>query len=1457
MKQFITGIAMFLLCGLFVHAQDPSDFNPNNPPEPSAVYILTLNSDSLQAGSATGGGNYHAGDRPLLKAIPMDHYVFVAWMEGASVISQEASFYYTMPERNVQLTAHFEYRQMYLLNLYADPEGLGELTGGGFHEINKYVSLSAPLLYNYLFKGWWEENVLVNELNSFQYLMPERTVQLTARYEYNPSNPVEPNPQGGKHRLYLMVEPIGGGSLNPASGVQIREQESTYLYAYANTGFKFDGWYHKDTLFTLNAYPYYTMGTADDTLTARFHYDPNNPGEPNPGTNALYYLSALTQTGAAGNSLAFPVYLCNENLEVYSAVFEMTFPAGVKVDYHNVALSSRSNGHTLTSDSLGNNQFRFTISNQQSLALVGTSGKLLTIPVILPTDWVAGSNYPVQIGSAQIGTASGQISCPAKSGIIGVTAVVSNLYASFYADIHLNRVLFTNMSSKETKTSFWDFGDGQNSTETNPLHEYSASGSYDVKLIVSDGIGKDSALIKINIVNESNWTLADFYTLNKHLNNVKNFTSGLDLFRTFSNCNISKNIIIEVEAGETFDIPLNTTTDSIFRKLTLKIGSGGSPALTFLSSDKDSIPLLNFSGPLNRSYVETVMTTARNFRFENVETAFSGLKLNITKLNELSNITICSGHATPEIDLAVIGDQYTLDWGLINTPLHLYGQVASGKALIPVMVLVNDTTFTDTLIYRIQFISDSYVFYAREIRYAVLASVYVIPATLAPASNSVQESPTVTFKWKYQENLLYDLYMWEKGTPTPVKPLISDLWVNTYTDSKNCIYGRAYKWKILAKSSCDSVWSPVDSFQIGRLPDLKVESIVLSQSEIYAGDEMDVHARIINIGGKVHGNTWSDQLYLVYGDNQQYRLPLTTASKWRVLEPDSSYEVDFHAVFPLDTIPYAHLMVVADNALNLTEISELNNLLLSDPLNLKHYIIDDSEFKTLKLLNDRTSGANWVNRWNFSTKKIQSNFWPGVGFQRGRVVSIELNNNNLNGQLPAELFNLPYLRTLSLYNNKLNGRLENLADSIKTRNYRCDSLNHLNLGYNLLSGEIATFANRFPNLKWLDLESNRFSEIDTLLSKNISTLNIQNQVFSHSGIPLSMNPALEIPSLFWYRHDTQELLRKDLFFYLMKNNSYLGWINFKNSKYVLNLYNDWMYSSTDSVDLVQSNSYLYGSRAKLRLSYSMGDANIDQLTDIRDIQQTLNRILQDYSYPFNRIAADTYSDDKITVQDIVSTVNMLLESGVVVDNTQEAGMNAVFSGNFLFISNGNLMLDVQEPVSALDLSLKNVRDKQLGMLLNSNDFQTVSRNTPDGVRFIIYSGSGKEIPAGLTTLAQLSADQAKIVRASLANKQAEDVSVQIAGSPTGWTDVSQKNMEVYLNDHHVTILLYQPFEQVTAYVSNIQGQLVNQQEINQLAIGRHTFEYSNTLPTGVYLLKLVFRNGESVQIKNYKWIVSK
>lgn len=78
------------------------------------------------------------------------------------------------------------------------------------------------------------------------------------------------------------------------------------------------------------------------------------------------------------------------------------------------------------------------------------------------------------------------VSCPAPSSAFGST--VSQLQASF-----------SDMSTGGATSWMWDFGDGNTSTQQNPTHSYTASGTYTVCLIASSLCGSDTICNNVTV----------------------------------------------------------------------------------------------------------------------------------------------------------------------------------------------------------------------------------------------------------------------------------------------------------------------------------------------------------------------------------------------------------------------------------------------------------------------------------------------------------------------------------------------------------------------------------------------------------------------------------------------------------------------------------------------------------------------------------------------------------------------------------------------------------------------------------------------------------------------------------------------------------------------------------------------------------------------------------------------
>lgn len=67
-------------------------------------------------------------------------------------------------------------------------------------------------------------------------------------------------------------------------------------------------------------------------------------------------------------------------------------------------------------------------------------------------------------------------------------------------------IQFTDASTNIPQSWLWNFGDGQTSTQQNPLHAYSQPGSYTVKLVVTNTLGSDS-LTQTNYITVTTFSL--------------------------------------------------------------------------------------------------------------------------------------------------------------------------------------------------------------------------------------------------------------------------------------------------------------------------------------------------------------------------------------------------------------------------------------------------------------------------------------------------------------------------------------------------------------------------------------------------------------------------------------------------------------------------------------------------------------------------------------------------------------------------------------------------------------------------------------------------------------------------------------------------------------------------------------------------------------------------------------
>lgn len=186
--------------------------------------------------------------------------------------------------------------------------------------------------------------------------------------------------------------------------------------------------------------------------------------------------------------------------------------------------------------------------------------------------------------------------------------------------------------------------------------------------------------------------------------------------------------------------------------------------------------------------------------------------------------------------------------------------------------------------------------------------------------------------------------------------------------------------------------------------------------------------------------------------------------------------------------------------------------------------ISNQDFDALKALYKATNGGNWTNQvngvelWDTTVNNV-SNRWKGITVHNGRVISLQLPDNNLTGYLPPEIGNLTQLIDLDLQLNSIGGTIppevgnlsqlemlrlsqnqftgtippeignltelesylwlfdNQLTGTIPTELSNLTKLQNLSLHKNNLHGEVPDELTALTNLNYLFLQENQFTAL--------------------------------------------------------------------------------------------------------------------------------------------------------------------------------------------------------------------------------------------------------------------------------------------------------------------------------------------------------------------------------------------
>ena len=391
--------------------------------------------------------------------------------------------------------------------------------------------------------------------------------------------------------------------------------------------------------------------------------------------------------------------------------------------------------------------------------------------------------------------------------------------------------------------------------------------------------------------------------------------------------------------------------------------------------------------------------------------------------------------------------------------------------------------------------------------------------------------------------------------------------------------------------------------------------------------------------------------------------------------------------------------------------------------------INETDYADLCAIYNTLGGDNWTNKWIINKNVQTASRWRGVTFDNdGYVTAIDLSNNHLSGDISS------------------------LAFTGLTK------LTNLNLSNNAITGDIQPLVASLPNKCTMNVERQEFGDLGehTLyeicrLSEGLPTIAFYN---SESGTLAS--------SLIGVGGYCQ--------FYHEGTNGGYYWDCYIHADGGTQGYNKFYWSSPATIECVYPHHFTF------TYKYEMGDANMDDVLNVLDLQTTLNASNGQELGLFNFNAADTYGpDDDINVQDIVSTVNILLAQDSQESNAPAGTFRAASLNDgeaCVSVENGQIVLYTTKPVAAIELRLAGIDPEYLKWNTEDMGFATATSAQANGTHAIIYSMQLRQMEEGRTVLATFDAScRPHLVSAVLSDSKARSISVGHT-VPTGISKMS-------------------------------------------------------------------------------------
>ena len=191
------------------------------------TYTISVSANPSNGGTVTGGGTYNQGQQCTVSAIANSGYSFTNWTENGNVVSTNRNYTFTVTSDRTLVANFTAQPQQYTINVSANPNNAGSVTGGGTYQQGQSCTVTATANTGYTFLRWTENGNQVSTNASYTFTVTGNRT-LVAQF------------QAQTYTINAVASPNYGGTVS--GGGNYNYGQTCTLTATPATGYTFVNW---------------------------------------------------------------------------------------------------------------------------------------------------------------------------------------------------------------------------------------------------------------------------------------------------------------------------------------------------------------------------------------------------------------------------------------------------------------------------------------------------------------------------------------------------------------------------------------------------------------------------------------------------------------------------------------------------------------------------------------------------------------------------------------------------------------------------------------------------------------------------------------------------------------------------------------------------------------------------------------------------------------------------------------------------------------------------------------------------------------------------------------------------------------------------------------------------------------------------------------------------------------